>query len=121
MENFEAWLRRQDADVLDEDILIYGTPVMTAVMVRSISLCPRLGGGKTVETVIISAYPEAKLVTVTYPRIDVAGGKGYPGVVREVPVRSATEDNPSPLGERFSAEVKRHIGEGWAAISEAER
>jgi hypothetical protein len=119
---FLAWLREQDADMLDDDILSYGTPTMTAIMTTTSSAVSPTTHLHVTETAIVSAYPDAKLVTVTFPRviIDAATRAWLPGVIRELPVPSRSAERPDPTGEIFSREVGILIHSGWAAVTDNE-
>jgi len=118
-EEFRAWLKRQGEEALAGDIVLYGTPTMTALMSMNVSR----SGPPLIENVIVSAYPEARMVTVTFPYVHLDGETPITvgGVVREVPVPPVTAERPFPLGEIFSREVGLLARSGWKAIDESER
>jgi hypothetical protein len=119
---FQDWLRRQSAVALDCDLIIYGTAAATSIMRMTVQAPQALGGGEFIETVIINAYPAVKLVVVTYPRvlIDATTRTFFPGVIRELPTRTPSDEHPDPVGVVFSCEVARHLSEGFRAVTESE-
>lgn len=117
-DEFQAWLRRQNVDALDADIALYGTPALTAIMTMVGYAPPERGGPRLTETVIVSGYVAANMVTLTYPRVELNDPDiiTLGGVVREIPVPR----RDGALGEIFAREIGRLIDAGWIGVTPGE-
>jgi hypothetical protein len=72
------------------------------------------------ETAIVSAYPDAKLVTIVYPAIQ-HGYLELGGKLINIPVPTPEPGEPSTIGDILSREVYSLMSEGYRPVDNSER